>query len=94
MGTNQHIKVHSLRVFFGPAAATAMCVFSSSWTSPAQMMAATPGEEHPAGASSPDVGRFIQIPGPNPILVTGEPEAWDGGVIEAGNVLKDQNTYD
>lgn len=41
----------------------------------------------------PDVGRFIQIPGPNPILVTGGAKEWDGGEIEAGNVLKDGEVY-
>lgn len=38
-------------------------------------------------------GRFIQIPGPNPILVTGEEGAWDDGVIEAADALKDRGTY-
>jgi len=37
--------------------------------------------------------QFIQIPGPNPILVPGDLSAWDGNVIEACNVLKDGNTY-
>jgi len=37
--------------------------------------------------------KFIQIPGPNPILVPGDLSAWDGGVIEACNVLKDGDTY-
>lgn len=37
--------------------------------------------------------RFIQIPGPNPILVPGNKKEWDGGVIEACNVFKDQNIY-
>jgi hypothetical protein len=87
--------MHSLWVFLGLATATAMWVFVSGWpnqASPAKMMAATAGQEHSLGVAIPDVGRFIQIPGPNPILVTGDAGAWDGGVIEAGNVLKDQNT--
>ena len=37
--------------------------------------------------------QFIQIPGPNPILVPGDESAWDGGVIEASNVFKDGETY-
>ena len=37
--------------------------------------------------------QFIQIPGPNPILVPGNDKEWDGSVIEACNVFKDQNTY-
>ena len=37
--------------------------------------------------------QFIQIPGPNPILVPGDESAWDGNVIEACNALKDGNTY-
>jgi hypothetical protein len=37
--------------------------------------------------------RFIQIPGPNPILVPGDEGAWDGGVIEAADALKDLGTY-
>ena len=37
--------------------------------------------------------RFIQIPGPNPILVPGEESAWDGGVLETAFVLKDADTY-
>ena len=37
--------------------------------------------------------RFMQIPGPNPILVPGDESAWDGNVIEACNVLKDGDTY-
>lgn len=37
--------------------------------------------------------RFIHIPGPNPLLRAGEPGAWDGGVIEACQMLKDHHTY-
>ena len=36
---------------------------------------------------------FIQIPGPNPILVPGDEDAWDGGILEASNVIKDEDTY-
>ena len=38
--------------------------------------------------------RFIQIPGPNPILVPGDDGAWDDGVIEAADAFKDHGTYD
>ena len=37
--------------------------------------------------------RFMQIPGPNPILVPGGQSAWDEGIIEASNVFKDGNAY-
>ncbi len=35
---------------------------------------------------------FIQIPGPNPILVPGK-SGWDSRVIEAADILKDLDTY-
>jgi hypothetical protein len=37
--------------------------------------------------------KFIQIPGPNPILVPGDESAWDGNVIETCYAFKDGNTY-
>ena len=37
--------------------------------------------------------QLIQIPGPNPILRVGAEGAWDEGVIECCNVLKDGETY-
>jgi len=37
--------------------------------------------------------RFIQIPGPNPILRRGEKGAWDERLIECCDVLKDYETY-
>ncbi|MBI5395698.1 MAG: hypothetical protein HZA91_10415 [Verrucomicrobia bacterium] len=37
--------------------------------------------------------RFIHIPGPNPVLVEGKPGAWDDGVIEAADALRDGDTY-
>ena len=37
--------------------------------------------------------KFIQIPGPNPILVPGEADEWDGSAIETGGVIKDADTY-
>jgi hypothetical protein len=36
---------------------------------------------------------FLQIPGPNPIIVRGGKGAWDEDVIEACDVLKDFETY-
>ena len=36
---------------------------------------------------------FIQIPGPNPILIPGEDDEWDSSIIECCNVFKDQHTY-
>jgi len=35
---------------------------------------------------------FIQVPGPNPILIPGE-NGWDSRVIEAADILKDHDTY-
>lgn len=35
---------------------------------------------------------FIQIPGPNPILIPGE-SGWDSKVVEAADILKDHDTY-
>ena len=37
--------------------------------------------------------RFIQIPGPNPILVPGDQDAWDGRILETSFIFKDQDTY-
>ena len=37
--------------------------------------------------------RFIHIPGPNPILVTGGPGTWDEHWIEACDITKEQETY-
>jgi len=36
---------------------------------------------------------FIQIPGPNPILVRGGKGAWDEAMLEACDVFKDFETY-
>jgi hypothetical protein len=51
----------------------------------------------PAASAGPETGRliesagprFIQIPGPNPLLRSGGPEDWDGGDIECCDVIKD-----
>jgi len=37
--------------------------------------------------------RFIQIPGPNPILTPGTEDAWDGRIVEAADAFKDFGTY-
>jgi len=44
-------------------------------------------------AARPVFERLIHVPGPNPILRSGGPGAWDENVIEAGNVFKDGHTY-
>ena len=36
---------------------------------------------------------FLQIPGPNPILIPGPSGSWDSHVIEAGDAFKDFGTY-
>ncbi len=36
---------------------------------------------------------FIHIPGPNPILIPGDDDEWDSGMIECCNILKDNETY-
>ena len=36
---------------------------------------------------------FVQVPGPNPILMCGTPGAWDESVIEACDATRDGNTY-
>jgi hypothetical protein len=38
-------------------------------------------------------GQFVQIPGPNPVLLPGPRGAWDDGVIEAADALRDGPTY-
>ena len=38
-------------------------------------------------------GRFIQIPGPNPIVTPGPKGAWDGEIVEAADAFKDFGTY-
>jgi len=37
--------------------------------------------------------RFIQIPGPNPVIKPGPDGAWDDGVTEASDAFKDVDTY-
>jgi len=40
-----------------------------------------------------EAARFIQIPGPNPILTPGPDGAWDDQIIEASDAFKDFGTY-
>ena len=61
-------------------------------TSPRRDEAAPPDPE-PAGCGPFGPAQFIQIPGPNPILVPGEEGAWDDGVIEAADAFEDLGTY-
>lgn len=37
--------------------------------------------------------KFLQIPGPNPLLVAGGKDSWDEKIIECCDVFKDQHTY-
>ena len=37
--------------------------------------------------------KFIQVPGPNPLLVPGEKGAWDDGMLEMCDILKDDGKY-
>ncbi|MFH1968873.1 MAG: hypothetical protein ABIJ53_00985 [Verrucomicrobiota bacterium] len=37
--------------------------------------------------------KFLQIPGPNPLLIAGGKDTWDERRIECGDVFKDQHTY-
>lgn len=56
----------------------------------AQAAASSPAGNS-AGLLQP--GRFVHIPGPNPVLVHGNPGAWDDGVIEAADAFHDGDTY-
>jgi hypothetical protein len=49
----------------------------------------SPSDEH--GLLVP--GRYLHIPGPNPILLPGPAGAWDDGVIEAADALHDGPLY-
>ena len=37
--------------------------------------------------------QFVQFPGPNPLLVPGEEGAWDDGMLEMCDILKDNGKY-
>ena len=41
----------------------------------------------------PDRVRFIQIPGPNPVLRRGLKGAWDEDMLEAADAFRDAGTY-
>jgi len=56
-------------------------------------MSAENGHNVLAKAIERECTEFVLVPGPNPILVEGGEDSWDGGVIEACNVLKDGETY-
>lgn len=47
----------------------------------------------PASQSLLAPDQFVHIPGPNPVLVPGQPGAWDDGVIEAADALHDGPAY-
>lgn len=48
----------------------------------------------PAGSNDLlELGPFIQIPGPNPILIPGLEGTWEGGVVETSDAFKDFGTY-
>ncbi|MBL7154058.1 MAG: hypothetical protein ISS79_10090 [Phycisphaerae bacterium] len=47
----------------------------------------------PAPSQLLESQRFIQIPGPNPIITPGPEGAWDDGVTEAADAFKDVDTY-
>ncbi|MFC1739809.1 hypothetical protein ACFL1G_12295, partial [Planctomycetota bacterium] len=36
---------------------------------------------------------FIHILGPNPAIMTGDEDAWDGWNLESADIIKDKNTY-
>ena len=55
--------------------------------------AAEPPAKAPARNALLEPGRFIQIPGPNPILTPGPEGAWDGDIVEASDAFKDFGTY-
>jgi hypothetical protein len=45
------------------------------------------------GNSLVEHGTFLQIPGPNPILTTGDPGSWDDWLVEAADIFEDLGTY-
>ena len=57
----------------------------------------SPASESPSPRQSRndllEPARFIQIPGPNPILTPGREGAWDGQIMEAADALSDFGTY-
>jgi len=57
--------------------------------------ASDPNGAAPSASTSDSgaLGPFVHIPGPNPILTSGGPGDWDEAIIEAGDALKDGDTY-
>jgi hypothetical protein len=60
---------------------------------PAKEQSNQRGEEIVGSNELVENRRFIQIPGPNPILTPGPAGAWDDGVTEAADAFKDIDTY-
>ena len=59
----------------------------------AVLQAAGKGQPIPQRNDFIENGRFLQIPGPNPILRPGGQDDWDGDIIEACDAFKDFGTY-
>ncbi len=59
----------------------------------AVLQAADKGQPIPQRNDFIENGRFLQIPGPNPILRPGPDDQWDGRIIEACDAFKDFGTY-
>jgi hypothetical protein len=55
--------------------------------------AQTPVEHQQEQNALLSVRPFLQIPGPNPIILRGPKGAWDEAYIEAGDITKDDHTY-
>lgn len=51
------------------------------------------GPEHAPGNAMLSPRPFLQIPGPNPIISRGPKGSWDEYYIEAGDVMKEYETY-
>jgi hypothetical protein len=69
---------------------------TASWFeggSPTKVEAAGPAEQQAEKNELLAGSRFIQIPGPNPIVVSGGPGSWDEYYIEAADAYKDFGTY-
>jgi hypothetical protein len=49
--------------------------------------------EHTSGNAFLSPRPFVQIPGPNPIISRGPKGSWDEYYIEAGDIIKDYETY-
>jgi hypothetical protein len=81
-------------LLFGTAAIVCWLATSRSVAiSPTKVEAASATEQHFERNEFLEVSPFIQIPGPNPILVSGGPGAWDEYYIEAADAYKDFGTY-